>query len=79
MGSIAAKTLPGIVLNDKNAKLLSEVIRSTNFKPYIEDGYIFSGEKDSTKKGNSKATATFRFRVPNSGMYQLLIAYFRIH
>jgi hypothetical protein len=73
--SIAAKTLPGIVLDDTCAKLTGDWSRSTNFKPHIGSGYVFSGEKDSISKGNAKATATFRFKVPNSGEYQLLMAY----
>ena len=74
-GSIAAKTLQGIVLDDADAKLTGNWSRSTNFKPYIEDGYVFSGEKDSKTQGDGKATATFRFKVPKSGRYQLLMAY----
>ncbi len=49
------------------AKLTGNWSRSTNFKPYIESGYIFSGEKDPKSKGDGKATATFRFKVPKSG------------
>jgi len=74
-GSIAAKSLPGIVLDDTNAKLTGAWSHSTNFKPHIGDGYVFSGEKGSRSKGDGKATATFRFKVPKSGDYQLLIAY----
>ena len=74
-GSIAAKTLQGIVLDDADAKLTGNWSRSTNFKPYIEDGYVFSGEKDSKTQGDGKAIATFRFKVPKSGRYQLLMAY----
>ncbi len=74
-GSIAAKTLPGIVLDDRDAKLNGNWSPSTNFKPYIENGYVFSGEKDSQTKGDGKATATFRFKAPKSGRYQLLMAY----
>ncbi len=74
-GSIAAKLLPGIVLDDKQAKLIGKWSRSTNFKPYIDGGYVFNGEKDSKSKGDGKATATFRFKAPKSGRYQLLMAY----
>ncbi|TWU57130.1 FAD-dependent oxidoreductase [Rubripirellula reticaptiva] len=74
-GSIAAKSLSGIVLDDTQAKLSGNWSRSTNFKPYIESGYVFSGEKGSTAKGDGKASATFRFKVPKSGRYQLLMAY----
>lgn len=74
-GSIPAKSLPGIVLDDSQAKLTGNWSRSTNFKPHVESGYVFSGERGSTSKGDGKATATFRFEVPKSGRYQLLMAY----
>ena len=73
--SIAAESLPGIVLDDTQAELTGNWSRSTNFKPYIESGYVFSGEKDSKADGDGKTTATFRFQAPKSGQYQLLIAY----
>ncbi len=73
--SIAAKSLPGIVLDDAQAALSGNWSRSTNFKPYIEGGYIFSGDANSTAQGDGRATATFRFKVPSSGEYQLLMAY----
>ena len=50
-------------------------MRSTSFKPHIGLGYIYSGKKDDKTKGDGKATATFRFQAPNSGRYQLLMAY----
>lgn len=74
-GSIAAKTLPGFVLDDSHATLSGDWSRSTNFKPYIDEGYVFSGEKDSTSIGDGRATAIFRIKVPKSGEYQLLMAY----
>ena len=74
-GSIAAKSLPGIVLDDSQAKLTGNWARSTNFKPHIESGYVFSGEKGSSSKGDGKSTAIFRFKSPKSGRYQLLMAY----
>ncbi|EGF29379.1 FAD-dependent oxidoreductase [Rhodopirellula baltica] len=73
--AIAAKSLPGIILDDKQAKLKGKWSRSTNFKPHIERGYVFSGDNDSTAKGDGNATATFRFQTPKSGRYQLLMAY----
>jgi hypothetical protein len=72
-GSIATRSLAGIVLDDAHAKLTGNWSRSTNFKPYIENGYIFAGTRDS--KGDGKSTATFRFKVPKSGRYQVLMAY----
>lgn len=73
--SIAANDLPGIVLDDAAAKLTGDWSRSTNFKPYVANGYVFTGENDPTSEGDGKSTATFRFQVPKSGDYQLLMAY----
>lgn len=74
-GFISAKKLPGIVLDDAKANLSGTWSRSTNFKPYIEDGYIYCGEKGAESKGGGITIATFRFKVPKSGQYQLLMAY----
>jgi hypothetical protein len=75
MNSVDPKTLPGIVLDDASASLAGDWSRSTNFKPYIGGGYIYSGEKGGESKGDGKATATFRFKVPEAGRYELLMAY----
>jgi len=74
-GSIDPNSLPGIVLDDSQAKLTGNWSWSTNFKPHIESGYIFCGEEGSILKGDGKATATFRFKVPKPGRYQLFMAY----
>ncbi len=74
-GSISSKSLPGVVLDDANAKLTGDWTRSTSFTPHIGRGYVYSGERGTTSKGDGKATATFRFQVPKSGRYQLLMAY----
>lgn len=73
--SIAAKSLPGIVLDDSAAELTGKWSRSTNFKPYIETGYIFCGDRSGPPKPNDQSTATFRFSVPKTGRYQVLMAY----
>ena len=74
-GSIDPKSLPGIVLDDSQAELTGNWSRSTNFKPHIESGYVFSGEEGSTLKGDGNATATFRFQAPKPGRYELFMAY----
>ena len=73
--SINPKSLPGVVLDDANAKLTGDWTRSTNFTPHIGRGYVYSGERGSTSRGDGKATAAFRFQAPKSGRYQLLMAY----
>jgi hypothetical protein len=70
---IAVESLRGIVLDDTSAKLKGEWTHSTNFKPSIGRGYVFSGSKDA--QGDGKATATFRIKVPESGLYQVMMAY----
>ena len=70
VSGIDPKTLPGVVLDDGAAELKGSWSRSTNFKPYIGKGYVHDG-----KSGNGSATATFRFKVPHTGRYQLLMAY----
>jgi len=73
--SVDAATLPGIVLDDTNAALAGAWSHSTNFKPYVEGGYIHCGERNARSVGDGRATATFQFTVPESGEYQLLMAY----
>jgi hypothetical protein len=70
---IPIESLRGIVLDDTSAKLDGEWTHSTNFKPSIGRGYVFSGIKDA--QGDGKATATFRIKVPESGLYQVMMAY----
>ncbi|TWT94166.1 FAD-dependent oxidoreductase [Neorhodopirellula pilleata] len=71
--SIDMESLKGIVLDDAAAELQGNWSRSTNFKPHIASGYLFTGEEDS--QASVESTAIFRFRVPKSGRYQLLMAY----
>jgi hypothetical protein len=68
-----AKAPTGIVLDDTAAELAGDWTRSTNFKPHFGSGYRVAGARDA--RGDGKAFATFRLRVPRSGAYQLLIAY----
>ena len=67
---IDPKTLPGIVLDDTQAELKGDWSRSSNFRPHIGTGYLHDD-----KRGDGQSTATFRFKVPKSGRYELLIAY----
>jgi len=67
---INPKKLPGIVLDDADAKLSGHWARSTNFKPFVGSGYAHD-----ERKGDGKSSATFRFKAPKSGRYQLLMAY----
>lgn len=62
--------LPGIVLDDKQATLEGEWTASSGFKPFIGIGYLHDN-----KRGDGKSIATFRFKAPKSGRYDLRIAY----
>jgi hypothetical protein len=62
--------LPGIVLDDQHATLEGEWKSSSGFKSYIGTGYVHDD-----KRGDGKSTATFRFKAPKSGRYDLRIAY----
>lgn len=68
--SIASKTLPGIVLDDTNAKLVGPWSHSTNFKPCIDRGYLHDDGK-----GGDTVQATFETTVPASGKYEVRMAY----
>ncbi len=68
--SIPKKSLPGLVLDDTEAKLTGNWSHSVNFKPHIERGYLHDNAT-----GNGDAIATFEIKVPKSGKYQVKMAY----
>ncbi|PQO33894.1 FAD-dependent oxidoreductase [Blastopirellula marina] len=70
MASIPKKSLPGIVLDDTDAKLTGDWSHSTNFKPNVERGYLHD-----EAAGSGGAVATFELKVPKSGKYQVNMAY----
>lgn len=70
---IPVKSLPGIVLDNTDAVLVGEWNDSTNFKPSIGRGYVFSGSENL--RSNDIASASFRIRVPRSGTYEIRMAY----
>ena len=68
--SIDPKTLPGVVLDDRQATLTGRWSASTNFRPHIGTGYMHD-----EKRGDGGAVAAFRFKVLEDGRYRLLMAY----
>jgi hypothetical protein len=68
--SLDPKTLPGLVLDDAQAELRGAWTRSSNFKPHIGTGYLHDDQR-----ADGQATATFRFRAPATGRYDLRMAY----
>ncbi|MGV3484647.1 MAG: FAD-dependent oxidoreductase [Planctomycetaceae bacterium] len=74
-GSVDVNTLPGIVVDDASASCSGEWGRSTNFKPHIGSGYIYSGAVGVKTGGDDSAVATFRINAPKSGEYRLMMSY----
>ncbi|HBJ87228.1 MAG TPA: xanthan lyase [Verrucomicrobiales bacterium] len=68
--SIDPKTLPGIVLDDTQAELKGEWSHSSGFKPHIGTGYLHDD-----KRADGQSIATFRFKAPQAGKYDLRMAY----
>jgi hypothetical protein len=68
--NIDPKLLPGIVLDDAQAELKGPWSRSSNFKPHLGTGYLHDD-----KRGDGECVAVFRLQVPQSGRYDLRMAY----
>jgi hypothetical protein len=67
---IAPESLPGIVLDDAAAELEGPWSRSTNFQPYLGNGY-----RHDDRRGDGTCAAVFRFAAPRSGSYEVRLAY----
>lgn len=68
--TVDASKLAGIVLDDEAAQLSGVWKHSTNFSPHLGRGYVHD---DKIADGGSKAT--FRFTAPESGKYEVRMAY----
>lgn len=68
--NIDPKTLPGIVLDDKQAELKGEWSHSSGFKPHIGTGYLHDD-----KRADGQSIAIFRFKAPKPRKYDLRMAY----
>lgn len=67
---IAAKDLPGIVVDDTQAKKVGEWKLSQFSKRYIGDGYLHDLDGDKGTK-----TLTFQPDLPKAGVYEVRLAY----
>ncbi len=67
---VAAKDLPGIVVDDQQAKKVGEWKVSQHTKRYIDAGYLHD---DNTGKGEK--TLTFVPALPRNGKYEVRLAY----
>ena len=68
--SINPKSLGGILLDDADATLTGHWAGSKNFKPYVGSGYIHDGAR-----ADGKSIATFKFTAPETGRYEIRMAY----
>ena len=67
---IAPASLPGLILDDAQAELSGDWERSTNFKPHVGTGYLHDEQRS-----DGKSRATFRFKAPADGEFELRMAY----
>ena len=70
VGVLAVKNVPGIVVDDADAKKVGEWVTSKFSGHYIGDGYIHD---NNTGKGEK--TVTFDPEIPTTGRYEVRLAY----
>jgi hypothetical protein len=68
--SVTVKSLPGIVVDDRQGKLVGDWQRSEHTKPFVEDGYIH--DQDS---GKGQKTVTLLPQLAKAGRYEVRLAY----
>lgn len=73
-GSLPVSELPGIVVDDSEAKLIGPWKKSTVFKTFIGEGYISDHNRE---KGG--LTATFQPKMIEAGRYEVRLAYIASH
>jgi Protein of unknown function (DUF1553)/Protein of unknown function (DUF1549)/Planctomycete cytochrome C len=64
------KDLPGIVVDDSDAKKVGEWKTSTFSGSYVDEGYIHDEDK-----GKGEKTLTFQPMIPKTGKYEVRLAY----
>jgi hypothetical protein len=62
--------LPGIVVDDQDAKLVGQWKRSTYVRPYVGTGYL-----TDDKAGKGEKAVIFTPRLPKAGEYEVHVAY----
>ncbi|MBI1345136.1 FAD-dependent oxidoreductase [bacterium] len=67
-GGVKVSSLPGIVVDDTQAKLTGSWSNTGSLTPFVGDGYRYAGP-------NSNAVARFEFMIPNAGKYEVRIAW----
>ncbi len=66
--SIAIASLPGIVVDDTQAKLTGSWGQRGSLSPYVGQGYRYAAKEP-------KAEARFEFRIPEAGKYEVRMAW----
>jgi hypothetical protein len=66
--SISIASLPGIVVDETQAKLTGNWGQRGSLAPFVGKGYRYAGM-------NSKAEARFEFRIPAAGKYEVRMAW----
>jgi hypothetical protein len=64
------KTLPGVVVDDADAKLTGEWLHGSVTGPFVGSGYAHDGGTDKKDK-----SARFEARLPAAGKYEVRLAY----
>jgi len=64
----AVSTLPGLALDDSQAKLSGTWTKGTGLKGYFADGYRYASP-------NSNATARYEFKIEKPGRYEVRLNY----
>jgi hypothetical protein len=67
---IDPKTLPGVVVDDRDAKIEGEWTPSTSLARFVGSSYLHDGDADKGKK-----SVRFTARLPRSGRYEVRLAY----
>lgn len=65
-----AGTLPGIVLDETDAKLVGEWRYSTHTPPYVGLGYLHD-----QKQGKGKSSVTYTPNLPEDGVYEVRLSH----
>lgn len=67
-GGVKVSSLPGIVVDDTQAKLTGAWSNTGSLTPFVGEGYRYAGP-------NSNAAARFEFMIPAAGKYEVRIAW----
>jgi hypothetical protein len=67
---IDPKTLPGVVVDDGDAKIEGEWTSGTSLPRFVGSAYLHDGDADKGKK-----SVRFIARLPRSGRYEVRLAY----